>query len=131
MFPATSSRRVMRSPVAIAAKSCRSVGGSQENRFVGRPAFRCARCRLELRPRPLHYRFFKSTGGVSETIACSKTRTRSASNLGVDSSPHPRQPQPWQRCGLMIVKVLRHDSHRCRVWDRRIEADLHFGHCGI
>ena len=65
--------------------------------------------------RSFRYRFFKSTRGVSETIARSKNWTRSASNLGIDSSPHPRQPQRWQRCGLMIVKVLRHDSNQCRV----------------
>jgi hypothetical protein len=61
------------------------------------------------------YRFFKSTGRVSETIAHSENRTRSASNLGIDASPQPRQPQRWQRCGRMIVKVLRNDSHQCRV----------------
>jgi hypothetical protein len=67
------------------------------------------------RSRSFPYRFFKSTGGVPETIARWKNRTRSASNLGIDSTPHPRQPQPWQRCGRMIVEVLRHDSHQWRV----------------
>jgi len=75
-----------------------------------------------------HHRAFKSIAAVSQPIARSENRMRSAFTLGFDSSPHPRQPQRWHRCGLIAVKVLRHDSHQCRVCERWIDADSHFGH---